>query len=198
MPAEIAASILIAILLAWANRPLTLAVYAGLPFSIFLASTGNTDYMAALLLGAGLLSLPRWWGGVLVGLSVAWKPYTAVFLPALFPSGSAALIAGVAVAAVGYLPAVYWGGFIESVTTLTSVHRRSAVWLLGIPLSLLGLRFGAIAGCGAYAMLTMTSAEWSTGYYIPLIVAAGIAVEPGTLARRDGAPRTRPMTSAID
>ena len=57
VPLELAASIALLALLAWKGRPMTLALYGGAPFSIYLASAGNNDFVPALLLASGLLAL---------------------------------------------------------------------------------------------------------------------------------------------
>lgn len=172
IPLEIVASMALAVLLV--RRPLTLAVYAGLPFSLFLASSGNNDYVPTLALAAGLM-VGGWRGAALVGVSAAWKPYTAVFLPAV---GWPSLLAGLAVMGIGYLPAAWWGGLPESVALMERLNGSSVLRWLAVPFALFGLRFGILAGCAAFVALTMTGPDWSTGYFIPLIVAAGIALEP--------------------
>jgi hypothetical protein len=177
IPLEVAASIAILVLLA--RRPITLAVYAGMPFAISLASSGNNDHLPTLVLAAGLISLPRWWGGLLIGLSVAVKPYTAVFIPAALGSGSmSALAAAIAAALVGWLPALWWGGLAESMAILNAQQGSSPLRFLAIPFALGAFRYGVPAACVAFAALTMTSDWWSWGYLIPLGVAAGIALEP--------------------
>jgi hypothetical protein len=186
IPIEIAASIGILVLLL--NRPVTLAVYAGLPFAISLASSGNNDHLPALLLVAGLVSLPRWWGGLLMGLSVAVKPYTAVFLPAALGSGSLGALAAACVAALaGWLPALWWGGVGESVAILNAQQQSSGLRYLAIPFAIGALRFGILASCLAFCFLTLTGGWWSLAYLIPVGVAAGIALERPFIDR-PGAP----------
>lgn len=175
-PLELAASVGIAALLV--NRPITLALYAGLPFSVYLVAAGNNDYVATLLLAAGLLLLPRWYGGALVGLSVAWKPYTAVFLPALLPFGWLPFLAAGAVTVAGYLPALWWGGFLDSLAMQNAMQGSSVLRYLAAPLAVAGLRWGLWCGVAALAVFSVAGGLWSLGYLIPLGVAAGIMLEP--------------------
>ena len=154
IPLELAAAAGLLVLLR--HRPWSLAVMAGFPPFIFLASAGNNDYLPAFLLTAGLLG-PRW----LIGLSVAVKPYTVVFLPL-------AGWTGLGVAVVGFLPALVWGGLPESLAMVSAMHRPSLLRWLAIPLTLAGFRYGLLACCAAFAALTMTSQWWSLGYLIPL------------------------------
>ena len=179
VPLELAASIALLALLAWKGRPMTLALYSGLPFSIYLASAGNNDFIPALLLASGLLALPRAWGGVLIGLSVAWKPYTLVFVPVALANGSlAAFVAAVAVTIGGWLPLLWWGGYPETVAMLNTLQGSSALRFLAAPASLAAFRWGVPAACVAFVLLTMSSSVWSLGYLIPLGVALGIWLEP--------------------
>jgi hypothetical protein len=179
VPLELVASIALLILLAFARRPITLALYAGFPFSIVLASAGNNDYVPALLLAAGLLALPSRWGGVMIGLSAVWKPYTSVFLPVAFQHGGIGpFLVGLLTAATGWLPTVWWGGLYESIAMLNALQGSSPWRFLAVPLGLLGFRFGLGAACAAFAALTLTSTIWSLAYLVPLGVALGIAIEP--------------------
>jgi len=183
IPLEIAASIGILILLR--NRPLTLSAYAGAPFAISLASSGNNDHLPAFLLAAGLLTLPRWWGGLLIGISVAVKPYTAVFIPALLAGGSIGPFLVATVAAIAaWLPAFWWGGVGESFAILNAQQQSSMLRYLALPFALGAVRFGVVAACIAYGFLTLTSEWWSLGYLIPVGVAAGIAIEGPSDASR--------------
>jgi hypothetical protein len=135
--------------------------------------------LPALLLAAGLLALPSWHGGVLLGLSVAVKPYTAVFLPVALANGSlGTLVAALGVAAVGWLPALWWGGFGESLAMLNAMQGgASPLRYLAAPLTLGALRVPLLA-CVAFVALAMTSEVWGLGYLVPLVVATGILLEP--------------------
>lgn len=187
VPLELVASVALLVLLAWSRRPITLALYAGLPFSIVLASAGNNDYVPALLLAAGLLWLPSRRGGALIALSAVWKPYTVVFVPVALAAGSvAAFLVAVAILCVGWLPTLWWGGFMESLAMLNAGQAASPWRYLATPASLAALRWGTPAACVAFALLTMTSENWSLGYLVPLGVALGIAFEPTFRAPRPG------------
>jgi len=177
---ELAASAGIATLLV--SRPITLALFAGLPFSVYLVAAANNDYVATFLLAAGILTLPRWYGGALVGLSVAWKPYTALFLPALMPSGVTTFLAGFAVAVAGYVPVLWWGvgGFLQSLTMMSSLAGESILRYVAVPISLVGVRYGVWTGVAAFAIFTVAGGLWSLGYLIPLGVAVGILTEAPT------------------
>lgn len=174
-PLEFAASVGIAALLV--NRPWTLALYAGLPFSVYLVAAGNNDYVATFLLLAGILTLPRWQGGALIGLSVAWKPYTAVFLPALLPFGWAPIIAGSLVAVVGYLPALYWGGFLDSLAMQNAMQGSSPLRYLAVPFGLAAFRYGLWFAVIALGIFALAGGLWSLGYLIPLGVVGGYLAE---------------------
>jgi hypothetical protein len=184
IPWEIAASIALAVLLAASRRPLTLALYAGVPFSVYLAANGNNDFTSTLLLAGGIVAMPRWWGGVLVGLAIAWKPYIAIFLPTLLPFGWLPFLAGSATALVGYLPLLWWGGFLQSMSMMLAMAGPSPLRLLAVPLALAGLRYGLIAGCVAFAVLVLGGGLWQPGHLIPLGVATGLALERPDLAGR--------------
>ena len=179
VPIELIASIALLLLLARARRPLTLALYAGLPFSIVLASAGNNDYVPSLLLASGLLLLPHKRGGVLIALSAVWKPYTVVFVPVAFAAGSiATFIASMTTLIIGWLPALWWGGFMDSLAMLNTLQGPSTLRYLAAPLAAAAFRWGTPAACAAFALLTLTSQTWALGYLIPVGVALGIAVEP--------------------
>ena len=195
VPLELVASIGLLFLLAWSRRPITLALYAGLPFSIVLASAGNNDYVPALLLAAGLLWLPSRGGGALIALSAVWKPYTVVFVPVALAAGSmAAFLVSVAVLCIGWLPAVLWGGFMESLAMLNAGQAASPLRYLAGPVSLTALRWGTPAACLAFALLTMTSESWSLSYVIPLGIALGIALEPAFRPLESVATSQSPIT----
>lgn len=194
VPLQLAAAIALLILLAASRRPLTLAVYAGLPFSIVLASAGNNDFVPSFLLAAGLLSLPRGWGGLLIGLSVLWKPYTVVFLPVAWAVGAPrAFFIGLATAVGGWMPVLWWGGFLESLQMLNAMQGSSALRFLAAPAAGAAIRWGIPAACVAFAFLTLTSDVWSLAYLIPLGVSLGIWLEPPTVRRVEH--RSRPIHS---
>ena len=179
VPLEVVASIALLVLLSWSRRPLTLALYAGLPFSIVLASAGNNDYVPTLLLAGGLLLLPRHWGAALIALSAVWKPYTVVFISVALAAGSmGGFLVSLAILFIGWLPALWWGGFMESVAMLNAMQAASPLRYLALPVTLAAVRWGTPAACVAFALLAMTSQTWSLGYLIPCGISLGIALEP--------------------
>lgn len=179
VPLQLAAAIGLLVLLAACRRPLTLAIYAGLPFSIVLASAGNNDFVPSLLLAAGLVSLPSGWGGLLIGLSVLWKPYTVVFVPVAWAVGAPrAFFIGLATAVGGWMPVLWWGGFLESLQMLNAMQGSSPLRFLAAPAAGAAFRWGIPAACLAFALLTLTSQVWSLAYLIPLGVTLGLWLEP--------------------
>ena len=103
---ELAVSVGILLLLALRGRPLGLAVYALAPPLVLTASDGANDTSAGLLLLAALLVVQRvpLWGGFLLGVAFAFKPYAAAWLPAIGWWSGAAGLAGFAAATL-----VFWG-----------------------------------------------------------------------------------------
>lgn len=180
---EFACGIGILVLLAWFRRPITLAIYAGAGFSITLAGAGHTEMLPTFFLAAGILLLPRWWGGALVGLAVAVKPYTVFFLPLAFSLGSlpvAAVAAGIV--AIGFLPALFWGGFFESIAMLSAMQGSPWTRYLSV-IALGGLRWPLLC-CAGFAVAVLNPNGVNVHYLVPLIVTTGILIEGMARERR--------------
>ena len=175
---------------------LTLAVYSGLPFAIFLTTTGVNDYSPGLLIAAGLLLLPKRpvLGGGILALAAAIKPYAfAWFLPAIGFAGWPVAMALVAGTVVLWSPLLVWGpaSFLRSIQLNATVHpvAENALNLpglrwLAIPLAAAGLftrRWEAAVLSGAAVFVTyLFFGRWaSLGYWVAVIPAAGIAIEQG-------------------
>ena len=181
---ELAAAAGIMVLLVHRRSWLALAAFCAFPPFVFLNATGVNDYSPALLLGLGLMLLPRWQGGVLLAMSAALKPYTiAWFLPAIGYAGLPVAAALVASSAVLWAPALAWGGYLDSVRMVDAMHGSSLLRYTAAPMSAIGLLWRSrtgmlLTGSLAFTLLSLTSGWWSIGYLIPLIVVLGDLVEP--------------------
>ncbi len=128
---EFSVSLLILAALTVRGRPLGLAVYAVLPQLVTTASDGANDTSAGLLLLVALLVAVRApiWGGVLLAVAVAFKPYAAAWLPPLVAwAGAAPLVGFVAGFAVTWGPALLaWGpaSILTSLRLAEQVHPKS-------------------------------------------------------------------------
>ena len=191
---ELIAAIAVTILLIRTHSWLTLAVYSGLPFSVFLTTTGVNDYSPGFLIaGAFLLMRTRpGLGAALLGVAAAVKPYAlAWFLPAVGYGGWVVAASLFGMTALLWSPLVVWGpaNYLRSLQLNDSVHPVSAnalnlpiLRLLAIPLSLLGLfsrRWeNAVLLGAAVFVVYLFSGQWaSLGYWVAVIPAAGIAIE---------------------
>jgi hypothetical protein len=162
---------------------LALAAFCAFPPFVYLNATGVNDYSPALLIGLGLMMLPRWQGAVALAAAAALKPYAfAWFLPAIGFGGMPILLALVGASAVLWAPLLLWGPgtFLATVGITDRLHGAgTAVRYLAIPASLAGLLWRSrsamiLTGCAAFALYLFTSGWWSVGYLIPLVVALGV------------------------
>lgn len=191
---ELAAAVAVTALLIATGSWLTLAIYSGLPFSIYLATTGVNDYSPGLLIAGGLLLLrsrPVLGAGVLA-VAAAIKPYAfAWFLPAIGFGGTGVAATLAAASAVLWSPLIAWGptNFLRSVQLNADIHPIPANALdvpamrwLAAPIATAGLfarRWDVAVLLGALAFIAYLFFDrWaSLGYWLAVIPAAGIAVE---------------------
>jgi hypothetical protein len=133
----VSAAILIA--LAVRGRILGLAVYATAPVVVSLTSDGSNDTSAGLLILVALVAAGRrpLWGGVLLAVAAAFKPYALAWAPGLLWWAGAPAIAGfVAASAAAWAPVLLvWGpgSFLTSVQMADAVHAApyyslGAIW----------------------------------------------------------------------
>jgi hypothetical protein len=191
---ELAAAVAVTVLLIRTRSWLTLAAYSGLPFSIYLTTTGVNDYSPGFLIAAALLLVRTRpvAGAGLLGVAAAVKPYAfAWFLPVIGYGGWQVAAALGATTAVLWSPLIAWGpiGFLRSVQLVGDLYPAPAnalnVPLLrwaAVPLALVGLlarRWDHAVLIGAAVFVTyLFFSRWaSLGYWLAVIPAAGIAIE---------------------
>jgi hypothetical protein len=192
---ELAAAAGIMALLIHYRSWLALAVFCAFPPFVFLNTSVN-DYSPALLIGLGLVLLPRWQGAVLMAAAVALKPYAiAWFLPAIGFAGLPALLALSGVTALLWSPLLFWGPgtFVESIRMVDVDHASSLVRYLAAPLSALGFLWRSrtamvLTGSASFAVLMLSSGWWSLGYLVPVLVALGLLGDDRRLVGQEHAP----------
>jgi hypothetical protein len=191
---ELLAAIAVTVLLIKTQSWLTLALYSGLPFSVYLTTTGVNDYSPGLLIAGGLLLLRkrRVVGAGLLAIAAAIKPYAfAWFLPAIGYGGWAVAATLIALTAVLWSPLIVWGptSLIRSMQLHIAGHRTQEnalnvpiLRLLAIPLSLAGLlvrrwEHAVLLGGAVFVVYLFMDRYASLGYLLAVIPAAGIAIE---------------------
>lgn len=191
---ELLAAIAVTALLIGTRSWLTLAVYSGLPFSVYLTTTGVNDYSPGLLIAGGLLLLRTrpMMGASVLAVAAALKPYAfAWFLPAIGYGGWTVGATLVGLTAAFWSPMLFWGpaNYLRSVQFHVAAHPTQENGLnlpvlrwLAVPLSLLGLLVRrwehAVLLGGAVFVVYLFFDRWaSLGYWLGLIPAAGIAME---------------------
>ena len=191
---ELAAAVGVTILLIQTRSWLTLALYSGLPFAVFLTTTGVNDYSPGLLIASALLLMRRQpaMGAGLLAVAAAVKPYAfAWFLPAIGYGGW--VVAGPLVGATALLwsPLFGWGfsSYVRSVQLNGAVHPVTANALnlpqarvLAFPLSLAGLvtrrwDYAVLTGSAVFVVYLFLDRWASLGYWMAVIPIAGIAAE---------------------
>lgn len=191
---EFTAAMAVLALLVWTRSWLTLALYAGLPFSVYLTTTGVNDYSPGLLIAIALLLAQRrpLLGAGVLAAAAAIKPYAfAWFLPLIGYAGSAAAGILVAASAVLWSPLLVWGpaSFLRSVQLHADVHPDQANALnlpalrwLAIPVAAVGLfarRWDhmVLLGSAAFVVYLFLDRWASLGYWLAVLPIAGIAIE---------------------
>lgn len=159
--------------LAWRKAWITLSLLAGLPLFVMLPLTGINDYTPALLVVTGLLLLPSWKGGVLLGIAAAIKPYAAAwFLMSPWPW---------IVSAVLWAPMLPYLGDFLAMLRVTSGYagwtplRLFAPTMLGQPF--VSWRNGVLLGAVTFSALMLFGQWWSLGYLVVLVPIVGLALE---------------------
>ena len=191
---EFAAAVGVMALLIWTRSWLTLALYAGLPFAVFLTTTGVNDYSPGFLIASALLLLRthRLLGAGLLAVAAAIKPYAfSWYLPAIGYAGwtAAAVLLGLTV--VLWSPLAVWGptGFLRSIQLHAQVHPDQANALnlpllrwIAVPIAAVGLivrRWDRMVLLGSLAFVAYLFLDrWaSLGYWLAVLPIAGIALE---------------------
>lgn len=191
---EFVAAIGVMALLIWTRSWLTLSLYAGLPFSVFLTTTGVNDYSPGFLIASALLLLRthRLLGAALLAIAAAIKPYAfAWFLPATGYAGWTAAAVLLAATVVLWSPLAVWGpaSFLRSIQLQAQLHPEQANTLnlpllrwLAVPIAATGLvarRWDQMVVVGSIAFVVFLFLDrWaSLGYWLAVMPIAGIALE---------------------
>jgi hypothetical protein len=192
---EFAAALAVMMLLVHTRAWLTLSVYAGLPFAVYLTPTGVNDYSPGLLIVSALLLMRTRpvLGGGLLAIAGAVKPYAfAWFIPAIGYAGLPAALSIGGLSAVLWSPLLVWWGprtFLASLALAPQVHPIQANALnlpilrwLAVPFAMLGLaarrwHHMVLLGSAAFAAFLFLDRWASLGYWLAVIPAAGIALE---------------------
>jgi hypothetical protein len=191
---ELAAAVGVTILLIQTRSWLTLALYSGLPFAVYLTTTGVNDYSPGLLIAAALLLMRERpaLGAGLLAVAAAIKPYAlAWFLPAIGYGGGVVAGSLLGATAILWSPLLAWGfgGYVRSVQLSDAVHPVTAnalnlplARLLAIPLSLVGLitrrwEHAVLVGAGVFTIYLFLDRWASLGYWMAVLPVAGIALE---------------------
>ncbi len=191
---ELLAAVALTALLVRTRSWLTLALFSGLPFSIYLTTTGVNDYSPALLIAGGLLLLRTRpvLGACVLAVAAAIKPYAfAWFLPAMGFGGWPVAATLVGLTAMLWSPLIFWGpvSYLRSVQLHESAHptQQNALNLpvlrwVAVPLALLGLLVrrwdhAVLLGSGVFVTYLFLDRWASLGYWLAVIPAAGIAIE---------------------
>ena len=191
---ELAAAVAVMVILVACRSWLTLALYAGLPFAVYLTTTGVNDYSPGFLILAAMLLLRSHalLGAGVLALASSVKPYAfAWFAPAIGFAGMNAAAVLVGATALLWSPLLIWGpgSFVQSARLHADLHRvqenainAPLLRLIAVPLSIAGLfvrrwdhmvLLGSIVFC-AYLFFN----RWaSLGYWVAVIPVAGVALE---------------------
>jgi len=194
VPGEVAAFAGILVLLAWQRALLTLAFLAAWVSWIELGICGINDQMPALLLLGGLLLLEkrRRSGAVLVALSAGIKPYAFAWVPPLMGFGGLATsLVLLAVTAVCWLPALWWGPstYLTSIELARGVHAKPentlnmpALRILALPVAIAGLfvrswSTAVLTGALIFMIVLFLDFWASFGYWLVVLPPVGIVLE---------------------
>jgi hypothetical protein len=203
---ELLAAVAVTAILIRTGSWLTLAAYSGLPFSIYLTTTGVNDYSPGFLITVALLLLrARPVGGaVVLAIAAGVKPYAfAWFLSAIgYGRWRVLLTLGLTTGLV-WSPLLVWGpaALLRSLELHREVHPESAntvnipiLQWTAIPIAVVGVLFrrwewAVLIGSAAFVVFLFFGWWASLGYWIAVLPVAGIALE------RLWVRRSRPIPS---
>lgn len=192
---EVGAAIGVTALLIWGRAWITLALYSGLPFSVYLTTTGVNDYSPGLLIAAGWVLLRARrpvLGSAVLAMAAAIKPYAAAwFMPAIGHGGVAVMASLAAVTALLWSPLLWWGPvtFLRSVQLNDTVHPVAAnalnvpaLRIVALPLALVGLlvrpwSHAILVGSAVFVVVLFLDRWASLGYWLAVIPVTGLALE---------------------
>lgn len=205
---EVAAAVAVMVILVACGAWITLALYAGLPFAVYLTTTGVNDYSPGLLILVGALLLPahRVIGAGALALAAGIKPYAfAWFIPAAGYGGWTVAVVLAGASAVLWSPLLVWGGegFLRSVRLNAGVHPEPANALnvpalrwLAVPIALLGLlarrwETMVLLGAAVFCVFLFLDRWASLGYWLAVLPVAGVAIERRWSATGSAGPMVR-------
>jgi hypothetical protein len=202
---EFVAALLVTMLLVVERSWLTLALYGGVPFAVYLTTAGVNDYSPGLLITASLLLMRerRVLGAGALAVAAALKPYAAAwFLPAIGYAGVAGTVVLIMTALILWSPLLIWGpaSFIRGIEIQRGVHPGSENALdlplmrwLAIPVALAGIvirrwEWMVLTGAAAFIVFLFFDRWASLGYWVAVGPIAGIALERIWMARGEVRP----------
>jgi hypothetical protein len=181
-------------LLIWTRSWITLAIYSGLPFAVYLTSTGVNDYSPGLLIAGGLLLLRSrpFLGAAVLAAAAAIKPYAfAWFLPAIGYAGWGVGAVLTLLTVVLWSPIIVWGpatlvGLAEAnakshPTPANALNLPILRWI-AVPLTVAGLLMkrwdrAVLIGSATFVAFLFLDRWASLGYWLAVLPAAGVALE---------------------
>ena len=202
---ELAAAVAVTAILIWTGSWLTLAAYSGLPFAIYLTTTGVNDYSPGLLIAAGLLLLETRpvGGAVVLALAAGIKPYAfAWFLPAIGYGGWRVMLPLVLSSGMLWSPLLIWGPatLLQSLHLHRDVHPEPANTLsvpiiqwAAVPIAFAGVvvrrwEWAVLVGSAAFVAYLFFGWWASLGYWLAVLPATGIALERLWVGRTGSIP----------
>lgn len=193
---EFAAAITVLVLLAWRKAWITLAVMAGWYPSIYLTFVGINDYSPGLLIALAVVLLPTrpLMAGGILAVAAALKPYAAAwFVPFIGVGGFSVTLSVIGVSLLLWSPLLLvWGipSFLRSLELASIVHPEWSgntfdmplLRWLAVPIAAVGLlvrrwQLAVLIGALAFVVFLFTQHWASTGYWLAVIPAAGLALE---------------------
>lgn len=191
---EAAAALAVTGLLIWGRAWLTLAAYSGIPFAVYLTTTGVNDYSPGLLIALAwvIMRTRPAVGAALLALAAAIKPYAAAwFLPAVGYAGMPAAAGVTAVTVLAWSPLLAWGpvSFVRSILLNETVHPipANALNIPGLRIAALPIVVGGLltrrwshailVGAIAFMVFLFLDRWASLGYWMAVLPVTGLALE---------------------